>query len=110
MNVLILLARLIQIACGLAVLSFAIGATVRSEDYYYESNHDLPFASIFTGAGIAMFGACGLSAVKRRGDEPDQLRLSALPLFIDCWALILCLAAGIVSLDASMSRDAMRRC
>ena len=103
-NLLILVARLTQVACGLLILGFSVAATVRNEEYWYGYDHDLPFASIFCGAGIAIFGACGLFGVRRRGDEPDQIRLSTLLLFIDCCVLILCLAIGTVSLGTSAMR------
>lgn len=98
-NLLIFLARLSQVACGLIVLSFSIAATGRSEEYGsgYD-DHDKPLVSVFLGAGIALLGAFGLFGCRRRRvDEEEQGRLTSLILFIDCWALMLCLAAGIVS-------------
>ena len=105
-DLLILLARLSQIACGVLILSFSIAATSRLESDAYGGfdDHDRLFASVFLGAGIALFGVFGIFGCRRGREDEDQqqVRLVLLILFIDCWALMLCLAAGLVGVAKFM--------
>lgn len=49
------------------------------------------------GAGILMFGSFGLFAIKRHPHDIRDTRLYLLILYVDCWAVAMCLAAAVVS-------------
>lgn len=49
------------------------------------------------GAFMALFGTFGLFGCKRSPDDIREVQLSLLILFIDFWAVVVSLAAGIVS-------------
>lgn len=100
-NLLIFIARLTQIACGILIFSCSLAATKASEDYDPSYDHDYQFAAMFLGIGVGMFGVFGLFGCKRRADEPEEVRLSTLILCIDCCALGVCLAAAVVRVNGS---------
>lgn len=95
-TVLLIVARLVQIACGILVLGFAVAVKTDGERYHHYNQHSAQFATIFTGAGIAILGALGLFVCKR---SIEGLIFTALIFFADCCALALCWGSGIVSTE-----------
>lgn len=90
----IILARLVQIVCGVLVLGFAVAVKTSNGRYYHYNRHPLQFSTIFTGAAIALLGAFALLFCKHIAAKP-----SMLILFIDSLALLLCWGTGIVSIE-----------
>lgn len=100
-NLLIFIARLTQIACGILIFICALVATKDAEDYDSSYDHDQQFAAMFLGIGVGLFGLFGLFGCKRREEEPDEVRLSTLILCMDGCALGFCLGAAVVRLSGS---------
>lgn len=84
-----------QITLALIVMGFAIAF---SPSFNYDYGGTLEVCIAFLAADIALFGFLALFAPHRSPDDIRDVRIYLLILIIDCFAFIMSLAAGIVSI------------
>lgn len=92
-SILLILARLAQILCGILVLAFAVAVKTNNGRYYHYNRHPVQFGTIFSGAAITLLGVIGLLFHKRTLGGGKS---SMLIVFVDSLALLLCWGTGVV--------------